>query len=77
MMRHTEAILAVSGPTPEVFLQLDTIHVCLQLDLIYGGHVLDSADLEAVEAVCRVCLHQTPPSDPHVLQNAEIKHPAK
>lgn len=24
--------------------------------LIYGGHVSDSADLEAVKAVCKVCL---------------------
>ncbi|MCJ8739878.1 hypothetical protein PDJAM_G00052400 [Pangasius djambal] len=38
--------------------------------LIYGGHVSDSADLEAVKAVCRVCL-QPPPSTwgsgPHLL----------
>ncbi|XP_053095490.1 dynein heavy chain domain-containing protein 1 isoform X3 [Pangasianodon hypophthalmus] len=38
--------------------------------LIYGGHISDSADLEAVKAVCRVCL-QPPPSTwgsgPHLL----------
>ncbi|KAK3561033.1 hypothetical protein QTP86_025716 [Hemibagrus guttatus] len=38
--------------------------------LIYGGHMSDSADLEAVEAVCRVCLQPLPStlgSGPHIL----------
>lgn len=38
--------------------------------LTYGGHVSDSADLEAVEAVCRVCLQPLPStsgSGPHIL----------
>ncbi|KAL7848559.1 hypothetical protein SRHO_G00201820 [Serrasalmus rhombeus] len=38
--------------------------------LIYGGHASDSADLEVVEAVCRVCLQPAPlmwGSGPHTL----------
>ncbi|XP_036412646.1 dynein heavy chain domain-containing protein 1 [Colossoma macropomum] len=38
--------------------------------LTYGGHVSDSADLEVVEAVCRLCLRPAPPiwgSGPHTL----------
>ncbi|KAI4890234.1 hypothetical protein NFI96_014008 [Prochilodus magdalenae] len=38
--------------------------------LIYGGHVSDSADLKAVEAVCRACLRPEPDmrgSGPHTL----------
>ncbi|KAL6470881.1 hypothetical protein MHYP_G00195310 [Metynnis hypsauchen] len=38
--------------------------------LTYGGHVSDSADLEVVEAVCRVCLRPAPlmwGSGPHTL----------
>ncbi|XP_072546843.1 dynein heavy chain domain-containing protein 1 [Salminus brasiliensis] len=38
--------------------------------LTYGGHVSNSSDLEAVKAVCRVCLRPSPPtwgSGPHTL----------
>ncbi|XP_044043043.1 dynein heavy chain domain-containing protein 1 isoform X2 [Siniperca chuatsi] len=76
----------ISNWSQEDLLALMDAHICIAslchdktkalqyiaVNLVHGGHVLDSADLEVVESVAKTCLSRVPPllgSGPHMLSN--------
>lgn len=66
------ALTDKTAPLVEFLYALTLLYFSFIVNIVHGGHVLDSADLEVVESVAKTCLSsESPPSGrgPHILSN--------
>lgn len=59
-------------PLVQLLYVLTLLYFSFIVNLVHGGHVLDSADLEVVESVAKICLSRMSPlwdSGQHILSN--------
>lgn len=59
-------------PLNQLLYALILLYFSFVVNLVHGGHVLDSADLKAVDSVAETCFSRESPlwsSGPHILSN--------